>query len=104
MSPPLKGCRVLDLGIITAGAATSAILADLGAEVIKIESPTYRDPFRLWPGGVPQTDDMPPLFRATNRNKRAISIDLKQPRGREIMLRLVAASEPAADYAAGAAR
>ncbi|WP_054312762.1 CoA transferase [Mesorhizobium sp. 1M-11] len=90
----LKGCRVLDLGIITAGAATSAILADLGAEVIKIESPTYRDPFRLWPSGESKADDdMPPLFRATNRNKLAISIDLKQPAGREVMLRLVASSD-----------
>lgn len=90
----LKGCRVLDLGIITAGAATSAILADLGAEVIKIESPTYRDPFRLWPSGEAKADDdMPPLFRATNRNKQAISIDLKQPAGREVMLRLVASSD-----------
>lgn len=89
----LEGCRVLDLGIITAGAATSAILADLGAEVIKIESPTYRDPFRLWTGDGPKIDDLPPLFRATNRNKRAISIDLKQARGRDVMLRLVAASD-----------
>ena len=90
----LKGCRVLDLGIITAGAATSAILADLGAEVIKIESPTYRDPFRLWPSGESEADDdMPPLFRATNRNKLAISIDLKQSAGREVMLRLVACSD-----------
>ena len=42
----LAGCRVLDLGIITAGAATAACLADFGAEVIKIESASYRDPFR----------------------------------------------------------
>lgn len=89
----LAGCRILDLGIITAGAATSAILADLGAEVIKIESPTYRDPFRIWTGDGPKIDDLPPLFRATNRNKRAISIDLKQARGRDVMLRLVAASD-----------
>lgn len=89
----LDKCRVLDFGIITAGAATSAILADLGAEVIKIESPTYRDPFRIWTGEEPQIGDRPPLFRATNRNKSAISIDLKQPRGREVMLRLVAASD-----------
>lgn len=89
----LEGCRILDLGIITAGAATSAILADLGAEVIKIESPTYRDPFRLWAGGELRPHDMPPLFRATNRNKQAVSIDLKQAKGREVMLRLVAASD-----------
>jgi crotonobetainyl-CoA:carnitine CoA-transferase CaiB-like acyl-CoA transferase len=87
---PLEGCRVLDLGIITAGAATSAILADLGAEVIKVESPTYRDPFRVWAGaGTSGADMLPPHFRATNRNKRAISIDLKTLEGRAIMMRLV---------------
>jgi crotonobetainyl-CoA:carnitine CoA-transferase CaiB-like acyl-CoA transferase len=94
MSAPLSGCRVLDLGIITAGAATSALLADMGAEVIKVESPTYRDPFRGWAGGpVAESDGMPPLFRATNRNKIAISLDLKQAKGREVFLKLVAHSD-----------
>lgn len=84
----LEGCRVLDLGIITAGAATAALLADFGAEVIKVESPTYRDPFRVWSAD-DEPEAMPPLFRATNRNKRAISIDLKRPEGQAIFLRLV---------------
>lgn len=88
---PLAGCRVLDLGIITAGAATSALLADMGAEVIKVESPTYRDPFRVWAGegGPDEITDLPVHFRATNRNKQAISIDLKRPEGRAVMMRLV---------------
>jgi len=91
---PLDGCRVLDLGIITAGAATSALLADLGAEVIKVESPTYRDPFRGWAGGpVAEPDGMPPLFRATNRNKTAVSLDLKHADGRAAFLRLVEHSD-----------
>ena len=84
----LEGCRVLDLGIITAGAATAALLADFGAEVIKVESPTYRDPFRAW-SAQDEPGAMPALFRATNRNKRAISIDLKRPEGQAILLRLV---------------
>ncbi len=46
----LSGLRVLDLGIITAGASTSAMLADLGAEVVKVEGPSYVDPFRNWFG------------------------------------------------------
>jgi len=94
MSGPLSGCRVLDLGIITAGAAPSALLADLGAEVIKIESPGYRDPFRGWTSGKPDTDGAgPPFFRATNRNKVGLSLDLKHPEGRAAFLRLVARSD-----------
>jgi crotonobetainyl-CoA:carnitine CoA-transferase CaiB-like acyl-CoA transferase len=94
-TPPLQGCRVLDLGIITAGAATSALLADMGAEVIKVESPSYRDPFRQWPVGEAgdKADAMPPFFRSTNRNKAGISVDLKHPRGRDVFLRLVKKSD-----------
>ena len=92
MSAPLKGCRVLDLGIITAGAATSALLADLGAEVIKIESPSYRDPFRGWAGS-DQPEDLRGFFRFTNRNKVGASIELKRPEGREAFMRLVAQSD-----------
>lgn len=90
-----RRCRVLDLGIITAGAATSAILADLGCEVIKIESPTYRDPFRTWSGELLPGEDpsMPPFFRMTNRGKVNAAIDLKHPRGRAAFLRLVAKSD-----------
>jgi len=91
MTGPLAGCRVLDLGIITAGAATSAMLADLGAEVIKVESPGYHDPFRRWngPGGANDS----PFFRFTNRNKQGIGIDIKRPEGRAVFMRLVAGSD-----------
>jgi formyl-CoA transferase len=95
MRKPLEGCRVIDFGIITAGAATSALLADLGADVIKVESPTYRDPFRAWVGGLSLAGgaDCPAFFRSNNRGKRGISIDLKQPAGRDAVLRLVAKSD-----------
>jgi crotonobetainyl-CoA:carnitine CoA-transferase CaiB-like acyl-CoA transferase len=93
MSRPLQGCRVLDLGIITAGAATSALLADLGAEVIKVESPGYRDPFRKWVGPRADTGEDSPFFRFTNRGKQGISIDLKRDEGREVFLRLVRCSD-----------
>lgn len=92
---PLAGVRVIDLGILTAGASTSAILADLGADVIKVESPTYLDPFRGTPGtsraeGWWNNSD---AFKSTNRNKRGICLDLKSARGREIFLQLVARSD-----------
>ncbi|TWF47421.1 CaiB/BaiF CoA transferase family protein [Neorhizobium alkalisoli] len=86
---PLAGIRVLDLGIITAGAATSAILADLGAEVIKVESPTYRDPFRIWVAMREEDKKkLSPHFRATNRGKRSVAINVKTPEGRACLLKL----------------
>jgi crotonobetainyl-CoA:carnitine CoA-transferase CaiB-like acyl-CoA transferase len=93
--PLPKRYRVLDLGIITAGAATSAILADLGADVIKIESPTYQDPFRRWDGAYQDGHhpDLPPYFRMTNRGKRNLGLDLKTKGGREVFLRLVKSSD-----------
>lgn len=96
MLKPLDGCRIIDFGIITAGAATSALLAHLGADVIKVESPTYRDPFRAWASGSMALEggsESPPFFRSNNLGKRGICIDLKQALGREVLLRLVAHSD-----------
>lgn len=87
---PAAGIRVLDLGIITAGASTSAILADLGADVIKVESASYMDPFRVWDikAGEGRWWDVSPLYRFTNRNKRCVSLDLKHEEGRALLLAL----------------
>ena len=92
---PLAGVRVIDLGILTAGASTSAILADLGADVIKVESPTYLDPFRGTPGTsrVEGWWNNSIAFKSTNRNKRGICLDLKSPRGRELFLQLAGQSD-----------
>ncbi|MCU1524696.1 MAG: frc [Microbacteriaceae bacterium] len=92
---PLAGIRVLDMGIITAGAATSQVFADFGADVIKVESTTYMDSFRRWtqiPGGGGDINDSPP-FRSVNRGKRGIAIDLKTESGRETFLALVKVSD-----------
>lgn len=89
---PLAGCRVIDLGIITAGASTSAMLADLGADVIKVESSAYIDPFRMWDKGLGAADwwNKSRFFDFTNRNKRGLALDLKTAKGKELFLDLVA--------------
>jgi benzylsuccinate CoA-transferase BbsF subunit len=83
MKGPLTGIRVLDFGLLTAGANTSAMLADLGADVLKVESGAYLDPFRV----VGKMDDQDgwwnrsPQFRFTNRNKRGLALNLKAAEG-----------------------
>ena len=81
---PLAGIRILDFGLITAGAGSSAVLADMGAEVLKIESETYADPFRKWMG----SNDSP-LFKFNNRNKYGVGIDLKTKEGKAQFIELV---------------
>src|SRR5437762_984272 len=99
----LRGVRIADLTIITAGASATQILGDLGADVIKVESARYPDPFRHWGAGLAQPEglerpwDASPPFNGVNRNKRGLSLDLKDPRGREAFLRLVAISDVVAE-------
>jgi crotonobetainyl-CoA:carnitine CoA-transferase CaiB-like acyl-CoA transferase len=87
---PLAGIRVLDFGLLTAGANTSAMLADLGAEVLKIESGAYIDPFRVV--GKMDNDEgwwnRSPPFRFTNRNKRGAALNLKAPEGQRVIREL----------------
>ena len=86
----LSGVRVLDFGLLTAGANTSAMLADLGADVIKIESGAYLDPFRVV--GKPDDNDgwwnRSPQFRFTNRNKRGLALNLKDKDGQRVIREL----------------
>ncbi len=92
MSKPLAGVRVLDFGLLTAGANTSAMLADLGADVLKIESGAYLDPFRVV-GKIDNDDgwwNRSPQFRFTNRNKRGLAINLKDARGQQVIRELAA--------------
>ena len=81
---------MLDFGLLTAGANTSAMLADLGADVIKIESGAYLDPFRVV--GKPDNEDnwwnRSPQFRFTNRNKRGLALNLKSPEGQRVIREL----------------
>jgi len=95
MPMPLEGIRVLDWTIWQQGPVCSAILGDLGADVIKIEERVGGDPGRgmLRLAGL-ETSDRPNFyFTANNRNKRGITLDLKKPEGREIIYRLAKTSD-----------
>ena len=87
---PLAGMRVLELAQIMAGPTCGMMLADLGADVIKVEKLPGGDDARDY--REPRVNGVSAPFMIMNRNKRALALDLKQPRGREILLRLV---EPA---------
>lgn len=87
---PLKGVRVLELGNYIAAPTAGRLLADFGAEVIKVERPHTGDELRAWRlyGG-----DTSMLYRTINRNKKSVVIDLRVPQGRELVCELVAKSD-----------
>ena len=87
MAMALAGVRILDLSVFQQGTHASAMLADMGADVIKIESYDTPDPGRG--SGEVAANGIRPYFAILNRNKRAISLDLKNEAGREIFLRLI---------------
>ncbi|MEV3960219.1 CoA transferase [Nocardia sp. NPDC050193] len=84
--PPLAGIRVLELGNYIAAPTTGRMLADFGAEVIKVERPVTGDELRRWRlyGG-----ETSMLYRTINRNKKSIVVDLKTEAGRALILDLV---------------
>src|SRR5439155_21217864 len=84
---PLGDLRVLELGHIVAGPSAGLILADLGADVIKIERPDGGDQARRMPGGVSA------IYYSLNRNKRSFAVDLKAPAGKALFLRLVQSAD-----------
>jgi crotonobetainyl-CoA:carnitine CoA-transferase CaiB-like acyl-CoA transferase len=91
VSLPLEGVRVLDLSRLLPGGFCSLLLADFGAEVLKVEDTGMGDYIRWAPPYYDGAEDSAKsaLFLALNRNKRSIRIDLKSERGREVLLRLV---------------
>jgi crotonobetainyl-CoA:carnitine CoA-transferase CaiB-like acyl-CoA transferase len=95
MPMPLEGLRVIDWTIWQQGPVCSAMLGDLGAEVIKIEERERGDPGRgmLRMSGVDLSDRPNFYFEANNRNKKSITLDLKQPAARTIVHQLVAKSD-----------
>nr|WP_265919863.1 CoA transferase [Cupriavidus nantongensis] len=87
MDLPLQGVRVLDLSRVFAGPLCGQVLADLGAEVIKVEHPGRGDDTRDWGMRVGETETT--YFNSMNRNKRSVTLDLQSPDGLKIVRELL---------------
>ncbi|HEX6511665.1 MAG TPA: CaiB/BaiF CoA-transferase family protein, partial [Chloroflexota bacterium] len=81
---PLRGMRVVELATFIAGPFAGQLLADMGADVIKVEQPGDGDPFRAFGGSL-----YAPHFVAYNRNKRSIALDARSEHGKPILRRLL---------------
>jgi formyl-CoA transferase len=90
MSGPLAGVRVLELGSLIAGPFCAKTLADFGAEVVKVEPPGDGDPLRRWRK---MRNGVSLWWQVQSRNKRSITLDLRQPEGQEAVRRLAAKSD-----------
>src|SRR5678816_3394360 len=86
--PLLHGVRVADLSRVLAGPYCTMVLADLGADVVKVERPEGGDETRSW--GPPFAGGEAAYYLSVNRNKRSCALDLSQPEGRALALELCA--------------
>ncbi|MFD1626023.1 CaiB/BaiF CoA transferase family protein [Azospirillum griseum] len=91
MAGPLSHIRVLELSRVLAGPWAAQTLADLGADVIKVERPGAGDDTRAW--GPPWAGDQSAYFLSTNRGKRSITIDFERPEGQELVRKLAAQAD-----------
>ncbi len=91
MTASLEGLRVLDLSRALAGPFCSQMLGDMGAEILKVEQPGVGDSSRAW--GPPFQGGESSYFLSVNRNKRSLALNLRDPRGAEVLRRLVAQSD-----------
>jgi succinyl-CoA--D-citramalate CoA-transferase len=83
---PLAGLKVLDLSIIVAGGTASSLMADFGAEVVKVERPGTGDPLRNWG---PFANGVSLWWKVHSRNKKSITLNLGTPEGQDLLKRLV---------------
>ena len=86
MRAPLEGLRVIDISNVIAGPFAAGMLGDFGADVVKVELPGTGDPLRALP---PHKEGKPLIWKVTNRNKRAITLDLRKAAGGALFLRLL---------------
>ena len=91
MTPALDGLRVLETGVLVAGPFCGQLLADFGAEVIKIEQPGTGDPMREW--GREKSGGHSLWWPVVARNKKSVTLNLREPRGRDLVRRLAASSD-----------
>ncbi|HAL41787.1 MAG TPA: hypothetical protein DCP57_05020, partial [Gammaproteobacteria bacterium] len=87
MPAPLDGFRILDLSAVVSGPMAAVVLADQGADVIKIEPPGWGDTIR---GLGASRNGLCAIYAMINRNKRSVGIDLKQPQGQDLVKALAA--------------
>ncbi|SIQ17446.1 Crotonobetainyl-CoA:carnitine CoA-transferase CaiB [Rhizobium sp. RU33A] len=85
---PLQSIRVIEMGTYITGPAAAMQLADLGADVIKVERPEEGDPFRAFKGGL-----YSPHFQTYNRNKRSIALDTRNPEDLEVFHALISSAD-----------
>ena len=88
MNDALQGVRVIEMSSYVTGPFAGAMLSDLGADVIKVEEPGKGDPFRGWGDRLYSA-----TFCSLNRNKRSITLDIRQDEGRDILLKFLAAAD-----------
>ena len=81
---PLEGIRVLDLSRMVAGGIAGMLMADFGADVVKIEQPGAGDPLRQW-----TAEGKSLWWKVYARNKRFVTLNLKAPEGRDLLLRML---------------
>ena len=86
MAGPLSGYRIIDMTTVIMGPMASMMMGEMGADVVKIESPAG-DQTRNYAQG--KTPGMGSIYMNLNKNKRSVMLDLKQPAGRDALLRLL---------------
>ena len=79
---PIKGLKVLDLSIIVAGGTATSLMADFGAEVVKVERPGSGDPLRNWG---PFANGVSLWWKVHSRNKKSITLNLAEKEGQELL-------------------
>ena len=87
---PLGGLKIIDISTVVAGPFAAGLLGDYGADVLKVEMPGAGDSLRAL---APHKDGKPLWWKVTNRNKRGVTLDLRQPEGRDLLAKLVAQAD-----------